>query len=69
MEILQLEAGQPGAPAISALEVAGDLWLQVFRYDEAITAYELAAQHVGLTPRIRDSLARARARLKATTPR
>ena len=69
MEVLQREAGQPGAPGVSALEVAGDLWLQVFRYDEAITAYERAAQYVGMTPGIRDGLARARARLKATAPR
>jgi hypothetical protein len=69
MEILQREAGQPGAPGVSALEVAGDLWLQVFRYDEAITAYERAARYLGMTPRIRDGLDRARARLKATTPR
>jgi hypothetical protein len=69
MEILQLDAGQRGAPGVSALEVAGDLWMQVFRYDEAITAYERAARYVGTTPRIRDGLARARARLKATAPR
>jgi hypothetical protein len=69
MEILQLEAKQPGAPGISALETAGDLWLQAFRYDEAIKAYERAAQYVGETPRIRDGLARARARLTVTTPR
>ncbi|MBM3819501.1 MAG: hypothetical protein FJW14_10885, partial [Acidimicrobiia bacterium] len=54
MEILQLEAKQPGAPGVSALEVAGDLWLQVFRYDEAIEAYARAAQYLGETPRIRE---------------
>jgi tetratricopeptide (TPR) repeat protein len=69
MEVLQRDARQPGAPGVSALEVAGDLWLQVFRYDEAIKAYERAAQYLGETPRIRDSLARARARLTAVTPR
>lgn len=69
MEVLQLEAKQPGAPGVSALEVAGDLWLQVFRYDEAIKAYERAAQYLGETPRLREGLARARARLKAVAPR
>ena len=39
MESLQRAAGQPGAPLVSAGETAGDLWLQVHRYDDARRAY------------------------------
>lgn len=66
MERLQFETGQPGAPVVSAHEVAGDLWLQLFRYAAAEGAYLRAAEYVGMTPRIREGLARARARLKDT---
>ena len=59
MESLQLAAGQPGAPVLTALEVAGELWLQVHRFDDARAAFERAAQQVGTTPRIADGLARA----------
>lgn len=58
MEVLQLEAGQPGAPGISALEAAGDLWLLVYRYDDARAAYERAARYLGMTPRIQAGFAR-----------
>ena len=58
MEVLQLAAGQPGAPGVSALEAAGDLWLRVHRYDEAKRAYERAAAIVGPTERITAGLAR-----------
>jgi hypothetical protein len=60
MEVLQLAAGEPGAPGVSALEAAGDLWLQVHRYDDAIRAYERAARYLGMTPRIQAGLARAK---------
>ena len=70
MERLQFEAGQPGAPAVSAHEAAGDLWLQLFGYENAVRAYLRAAEYVGMTPRVRDGLARARARLgEAPSPR
>jgi hypothetical protein len=59
MEVLQLGAGQPGAPGISALEAAGDLWLQVHRYEDAVAAYERAAMYLGMTPRIETGLAKA----------
>jgi hypothetical protein len=59
MEVLQLNAGQPGAPGLSALEAAGDLWLQVHRYDDAKRAYERAAALLGMTPRIKAGLERA----------
>ena len=60
MEMLQLAAGQQGAPGLSALEAAGDLWLQVHRYDDAVQAYERAAKQFGMTPRIAAGLAKAR---------
>ena len=43
METLQRAAGLPGAPLVPAAETAGDLWLQVHRYDEARRAYDEAA--------------------------
>jgi hypothetical protein len=60
MELLQRAAGQPGAPGVSALEAAGDLWLRVHRYEDAARAYERAAMYLGMTPRIAAGLARAR---------
>lgn len=62
MESLQLAAGQPGAPVLTALEVAGELWLQVHRFDDAHAAFERAARQVGTTPRIAAGRARAVAR-------
>ena len=62
MESLQRAAGEPGAPVLSALEVAGELWLQVHRFDDARVAFERAAAQVGMTPRITAGLARATAR-------
>ena len=59
MESLQFAAGQPGAPVLTAHEVAGELWLQVHRFDEARAAFELAAEQFGTTPRIAAGLARA----------
>jgi hypothetical protein len=64
MEQLQLQAGQATVPVLSALEVAGDLWLQVHRYDDARRAYARAAERVGRTPRIMAGLGRSAARLK-----
>lgn len=61
MEALQRDAGQPGAPGLSALEAAGDLWLRVYRYEDAVAAYERAAKYLGMTPTITANLARARA--------
>jgi hypothetical protein len=63
MEVVQRAAGQRGAPLVSAAEVAGDLWLQVSRYEDARAAYTAAAEHVGFTPRILSGLARAARRL------
>jgi tetratricopeptide (TPR) repeat protein len=62
MESLQFAAKQPGAPVLSAHEVAGELWLQVHQFDDARAAFERAAVLVGMTPRIAGGLARAAAR-------
>lgn len=66
MESLQRVARQPGAPGIAAAEIAGDLWLQVHRYEDARTAYLQAWEHVGATPRVLAGLARVAARLNET---
>jgi hypothetical protein len=62
METLQRDARQPGAPVLSAVEVAGELWLQVHRFEEARAAFARAAAEVGTTPRIAAGLARANPR-------
>jgi hypothetical protein len=64
LERVQLDAHQPGAPVITAHEAAGDLWLRVYRYDEAKTAYEHAKAVIGSTPRIESGLARAQDALR-----
>jgi hypothetical protein len=56
--------GLGGAPLVSAHEMAGELWLQVHRYDEAAGAYRVARAYAGDTPRIAVGLARSLARLK-----
>jgi hypothetical protein len=66
MEALQRAAGQPGAPLVSAAEVAGDLWLQVHRYDDARRAYREAAGQLGFTARVLAGLARSSRRLNDT---
>jgi hypothetical protein len=63
IEGLLLAASQPAVPLITAHELAGDLWLQVHRYDEARRAYATAAERVGRTPRVRLGLARVAVRL------
>jgi len=64
LEAVQLEAGQPPLPAVTAHEAAGDLWLQVHGYDQARRAYLRAAERLGPRPRITLGLARAAARTK-----
>jgi len=64
MESLERAAGQPGAPIVPAVEVAGDLWLQVHHYEEARRWYLEASGQLGMTPRIRTGLARVEALLQ-----
>jgi hypothetical protein len=65
LEDRNLAAKQPGLPMITAHEAAGDLWLQVHRYDDARQAYTKAAARVGSTPRITLGLARLAVRIDA----
>ena len=64
MELIQSAAGLPGAPLVSATEIAGDLWLQVDRYEEARQMYDDAADRVGPSLRNMVGSARASGRLK-----
>jgi len=64
LEAVRLSAGLPGAPIVTAHEAAGDLWLQVHRYEDARRAYLRAAERVGATPLITLGLARTATRLK-----
>ena len=56
-------AGSSGAPIVSAFEVAGDLWLQVHRFDDARSAYVTAGEQVSATRRVTLGLARTLTRL------
>lgn len=64
MEVIQSAAGLPGAPLLGATEIAGDLWLQVDRYEDARRAYADAADRVGPSLRMMVGNARASSRLK-----
>lgn len=64
LETVQLAAREPGAPLVTAHEAAGDLWLRVFRYEDARQAYVKALSQVGPTARVLLGIARAEARLK-----
>lgn len=64
METLQRAAGLPGAPLVAAAEAAGDLWLQVHRYDDARRAYDEAAERFGWSLRTLAGTARAALGLK-----
>ena len=64
MELIQSAAGLPGAPLVSATEIAGDLWLQVDRYEDARQMYDDAADRVGPSLRNMVGSARASGRLK-----
>jgi hypothetical protein len=65
LEDRDLAAKRPGLPIITAHEAAGDLWLQVYRYDDARRAYATAAERIGVTPRITLGLARLAVRIDA----
>ena len=47
LERQQRSAGLPGAPIVTAHEIAGDLWLQVHRFEDARRAYLDAAEQIG----------------------
>lgn len=66
MESLQRAAGQPGAPLVSAAETAGELWLQLHRYDDARRAYDEARAQTGATARVLAGIGRAAQRLRDT---
>jgi cytochrome c-type biogenesis protein CcmH/NrfG len=59
--------GLSGAPILSADELAGEFWLDVHRYDDAVAAFRTARGAVGDTPRLTAGLARALARQRLTT--
>jgi hypothetical protein len=63
LERQQRSAGLPGAPIVTAHEIAGDLWLQVHRFEDARRAYLDAAARIGATRRVTLGLARTAARL------
>ena len=65
LEDRNLAAKRRGLPMITAHEAAGDLWLQVHRYDDARRAYTTAAERLGVTPRITLGLARLAVRIDA----
>ncbi len=63
LERQQRAAGLPGAPVISAQELAGDLWLQVHRFEDARLTYLNASQQGSATRRVTLGLARTLSRL------
>ena len=63
LEAKARSAGLQGAPIVSAFEVAGDLWLQVHRFEDARRAYVTASTQVGSTTRVTLGLARSEFRL------
>ena len=51
--------GLAGAPILTAHELAGELWLEVHRYDDAVAAFRIARGASGDSPRLTTGLARA----------
>ena len=58
--------GLAGAPILTAHEVAGELWLDVHRYDDAVAAFRIARGASGDSPRLATGLARALAGQRST---
>jgi hypothetical protein len=58
--------GLSGAPILTAHELAGELWLDVHRYDDAVAAFRIARGASGDSPRLVAGLARALARQRST---
>jgi hypothetical protein len=59
--------GLPGAPILSAHEMAGEFWLDVHRHDDAVAAFRTARGAMGDSPRLTAGLARALARQRTTS--
>jgi hypothetical protein len=59
LETVQLEAGLPGLPVLTAHEAAGQFWLQLHVYDEAARAFDVAERRIGRTPHVMLGAARA----------
>jgi len=68
LERRMVRAGDGGAPGVTAHEAAGDLWLQVHRFEAAVAAYVAAAELFGNTPRITLGLARTAVQMKQREP-
>ena len=60
--------GVGAAPGVTAHDAAGDLWLQVHRFESAVAAYTAAAQLFGSTPRTASGLAKAAVQMKQRDP-
>jgi hypothetical protein len=60
-ESLQLEAGLPGLPVLSAHEAAGYFWLQLRVWDEAVRAFDVAAARIGARSHVMLGAARSAA--------
>lgn len=63
LEEKMVATSSTGAPGITAHEVAGDLWLQVHRFDTSRAAYQRASELFGPTPGIALGLARVAVQL------
>ena len=68
LEQRMVRDGNGGAAGVTAHEAAGDLWLQVHRFDAAVAAYVAAAELFGNTPRITLGLARTAVQMKQREP-
>jgi hypothetical protein len=68
LEDVQRAASQPPAPVVTAQEAAGDLWLQVHRFEEARAAYLRAEEKDGRSPKVMLGLARVAVRLGEAAP-
>jgi hypothetical protein len=67
LEAIELARAGAGLPVVTAHEAAGDLWLRVHRFDAARRAYAVAAERLGVTPRIVWGRARVAVRLNETS--
>ena len=68
LERRMLRDGDDAVWGITAHEAAGDLWLQVHRFEQAAAAYTAAAGLIGNTSRITLGLARVAVQMKQPEP-